>query len=68
MGPQDGVDHALRALAWLRTRRDDWHAVFVGEGEMLAIHRKAMGLGHLLKDSGAAASNGKLPGSPLFNT
>jgi glycosyltransferase involved in cell wall biosynthesis len=35
MGPQDGIDHALRALAWLRGRRDDWHAVFVGEGEVL---------------------------------
>ena len=36
MGPQDGVDHAVRALAALRTRRDDWHAVFMGDGEMLA--------------------------------
>ena len=32
MAPQDGVDHALRALALLRTRRDDWHAVIAGEG------------------------------------
>ena len=36
MGPQDGVDHAVRALATLRQRRDDWHAVFMGDGEMLA--------------------------------
>ena len=36
MGPQDGVDHAVRALAALRRRRDDWHAVFMGDGEMLA--------------------------------
>lgn len=35
MGPQDGVDHALRALAELRRRREDWHAVFMGDGEML---------------------------------
>jgi glycosyltransferase involved in cell wall biosynthesis len=35
MGPQDGIDHALRALAALRRRRDDWHAVFVGEGEVV---------------------------------
>lgn len=35
MGPQDGLDHALEALGRLRLRRDDWHAVFVGEGEML---------------------------------
>lgn len=36
MGPQDGVDHALRALAWLRERRDDWHAILAGDGEVLA--------------------------------
>ncbi len=32
MGPQDGVDYALRALAKLRDEvgRTDWHAVFVG--------------------------------------
>ena len=31
MGPQDGVDYALRSLAALRDARpDDWHAVFVG--------------------------------------
>lgn len=35
MGPQDGVDYALRALASLRddVRRSDWHAVFVGAGD-----------------------------------
>jgi glycosyltransferase involved in cell wall biosynthesis len=31
MAPQDGVDHALRALALLAHRRD-WHAVFAGDG------------------------------------
>jgi glycosyltransferase involved in cell wall biosynthesis len=35
MGPQDGVDHALRALAVLRERRDDWHATFMGSGDVL---------------------------------
>jgi glycosyltransferase involved in cell wall biosynthesis len=35
MGPQDGVDHAVRALAALRERRDDWHAVFAGDGDAL---------------------------------
>jgi glycosyltransferase involved in cell wall biosynthesis len=30
--PRDGVDLAIRALALLRRRRDDWHAVFVGSG------------------------------------
>jgi glycosyltransferase involved in cell wall biosynthesis len=35
MGPQDGVDYALRALATLRDEvgRTDWHAVFVGAGD-----------------------------------
>lgn len=33
MAPQDGVDHALRALAVLSARRRDWRAVFAGEGE-----------------------------------
>lgn len=35
MGPQDGVDGALRSLAALRARRDDWHAIFMGSGEVL---------------------------------
>jgi glycosyltransferase involved in cell wall biosynthesis len=35
IAPQDGVDHALRALAALRERRDDWRAVFVGDGDAL---------------------------------
>jgi glycosyltransferase involved in cell wall biosynthesis len=35
MGPQDGVDYALRALAALRDDfgRTDWHAAFVGSGD-----------------------------------
>jgi len=35
MGPQDGVDYALRSLARLRDElgRTDWHAVFVGSGD-----------------------------------
>lgn len=33
MGPQDGVDHALSALAHL-DGRSDWHAVFIGEGDV----------------------------------
>ncbi len=33
MGPQDGIDHAVRALAELRRRRgDDWRAILIGEG------------------------------------
>jgi glycosyltransferase involved in cell wall biosynthesis len=33
MAPQDGVDHAVRALAILRRRREDWQAVFAGSGD-----------------------------------
>lgn len=35
MGPQDGVDYALRGLASLRDdlHRRDWHAVFIGAGD-----------------------------------
>jgi len=33
--PQDGLDHAVRALAHLAERRDDWHAGFAGEGSAL---------------------------------
>ena len=45
MGPQDGVDYALRSLAALRDARpDDWHAAFVGGGdcfdEMRALARE----------------------------
>jgi glycosyltransferase involved in cell wall biosynthesis len=35
MGPQDGVDHALRALGRLRELRSDWHAIFMGDGDVL---------------------------------
>jgi glycosyltransferase involved in cell wall biosynthesis len=35
MGPQDGVDYALRSLAKLRDElgRSDWHATFIGGGD-----------------------------------
>jgi glycosyltransferase involved in cell wall biosynthesis len=38
MGPQDGVDYALRALAHLREIRpsDDFHAIFMGSGDAFA--------------------------------
>ncbi|MEV7009740.1 glycosyltransferase family 4 protein [Streptosporangium sp. NPDC051022] len=46
MGPQDGVDYALRSLARLRDEvgRTDWHAVFIGDGDtyedMIALSRE----------------------------
>ncbi|WP_030785373.1 glycosyltransferase family 4 protein [Streptomyces sp. NRRL S-920] len=48
MGPQDGVDYALRSLAKLRDElgRTDWHAVFVGAGDAFdAMVRLARRLG-----------------------
>lgn len=45
MGPQDGADHAIRALHAVRDR-DDWHAVFMGDGESLpALRALAADLG-----------------------
>jgi glycosyltransferase involved in cell wall biosynthesis len=35
MGVQDGLDSAIRILMHLHRRRDDWHAVFMGDGEAL---------------------------------
>lgn len=57
MGPQDGVDYALRALASLRDEvgRADWHAVFVGAGdtfdEMVELSR-TLGLADLVTFTG----------------
>ncbi|MCG5220675.1 glycosyltransferase family 4 protein [Streptosporangium soli] len=57
MGPQDGVDYALRALAKLRDElgRDDWHAVFVGGGDtfddMVALSRR-LGLADVVEFTG----------------
>lgn len=40
MGPQDGVDHTIHALAALKKGRSDWRAVFVGEGDVLPEARR----------------------------
>ena len=40
MASQDGADVALEALSRLRGRRDDWHAIFVGDGDALPSLRK----------------------------
>ncbi|MBO0867806.1 MAG: glycosyltransferase family 4 protein [Micromonosporaceae bacterium] len=65
MGPQDGVDYALRSLARLRDEvgRTDWHAVFVGSGDtfeaMLAL-RDRLGL------RGAVDFTGRIPDRDLL--
>ncbi|MDF5755021.1 glycosyltransferase family 4 protein [Spongiactinospora sp. TRM90649] len=57
MGPQDGVDYALRALARLRDEHDrtDWHAVFIGAGDtfddMVALSRE-LGLAEQVEFTG----------------
>ncbi|TDC05032.1 glycosyltransferase WbuB [Nonomuraea longispora] len=57
MGPQDGVDYALRSLARLRDEhgRTDWHAVFVGGGDtfdaMVALSRE-LGLADAVEFTG----------------
>jgi glycosyltransferase involved in cell wall biosynthesis len=40
MGHQDGIDHALRALAALAERRRDWHAILLGHGDVLPQMRE----------------------------
>ncbi len=57
MGPQDGLDYALRALAALRDElgRTDWEAVFVGGGDMLETSIElagALGLGDVVRFTG----------------
>jgi glycosyltransferase involved in cell wall biosynthesis len=55
MGPQDGVDYALRSLALLLEQRTDWHAVFVGSGDtfdaMVGLSGK-LGLGEHVEFTG----------------
>lgn len=57
MGPQDGVDYALRALAKLRDEmgRTDWHAAFVGAGDTFDAMRslaRELGLSELVDFTG----------------
>lgn len=57
MGPQDGLDYALRALATLRDDlgRTDWRAVFVGGGDMLQASIELaddLGLGDVVRFTG----------------
>jgi glycosyltransferase involved in cell wall biosynthesis len=56
MGPQDGVDHALHALALLRKYRADWRAVFVGDGDAYPAMRELathLGLDDVVEFTGA---------------
>ena len=57
MGPQDGVDYALRAIAHLRTTcgRNDFHAIFMGEGDIrpaMEALADELGLGDVVEFTG----------------
>ncbi len=58
MGPQDGVDHALRALSGLRERRADWQAIFIGAGD---VDVEMRALAQELELDGAVEFPGRLP-------
>lgn len=64
MGPQDGVDYALRALAKLRDEcgRTDWHAVFVGGGDTFDA---MVELSHRLGLSEQVEFTGRIPDADL---
>jgi glycosyltransferase involved in cell wall biosynthesis len=64
MGPQDGIDCALRVLARLRAKRDDWHAVFMGDGDVLDDMRRLageLGLEHSVEFTGRVGDDRILP-------
>ncbi|GAA0952522.1 glycosyltransferase family 4 protein [Nonomuraea longicatena] len=65
MGPQDGVDYALRALAKLRDEqgRTDWHAVFVGGGDTFESMRA---LSRSLRLDDVVEFTGRIPDADLL--
>jgi glycosyltransferase involved in cell wall biosynthesis len=64
MGPQDGVDYALKSLAALRgIRPDDWHAVFVGGGDCFDMMRA---LATELGLDGHVTFTGRIPDDELL--
>src|SRR5439155_19461555 len=63
MGPQDGVDHALHALALLRERRNDWHATFVGAGD---VFEEMRALASELRLDDCVDFTGRIPNDELL--
>lgn len=65
MGPQDGVDYALRALALLREdlSRSDWHAVFIGAGDTFDVMVRLAGQ---LGLAGHVEFTGRIPDADLL--
>ncbi|OJY39706.1 glycosyltransferase family 4 protein [Pseudonocardia sp. 73-21] len=66
MGPQDGVDYALRALAALRDElhRTDWHAAFVGSGDAFD---DVVALSHDLGLTDRVTFTGRIPDAELLD-
>ncbi len=64
MGPQDGVDYALRSLAKLRDEMDrtDWHATFIGAGDTFDA---MVALSHELGLSDCVDFTGRIPDEDL---
>ena len=60
MGPQDGVDYALRALAHLRHNigRDDLHTIFMGTGD---VFNEMAALTHRLGLTDCVEFTGRVP-------
>jgi glycosyltransferase involved in cell wall biosynthesis len=65
MGPQDGVDYALRSLAKLRDEigRTDWHATFIGGGDTFEA---MVGLSKELELSDVVDFTGRIPDEDLL--
>jgi glycosyltransferase involved in cell wall biosynthesis len=65
MGPQDGVDYALRSLARLRDEhgRTDWRAVFVGGGDTFDA---MVALSHELGLQDTVEFTGRIPDEDLM--
>lgn len=64
MGPQDGIDCALRVLARLREQRDDWYAVFMGDGDVLNDMKRLahkLGIGDAVEFTGRVGDDRILP-------
>jgi glycosyltransferase involved in cell wall biosynthesis len=63
MGRQDGVEEAIRALSVLARRRSDWHALFVGDGEVLEDARvltAELGIGERVTFPGYVAERARI--------
>jgi len=63
MGPQDGIDHALHALAALSRHRDDWHCTFIGSGD---VYSEMVSLSSELGLSDCVNFTGRIPNDELI--